>query len=294
MTARRDPDALGRRVRPIRWGGREAAGAGTASLRAPAIASLPWFDQAAFIGQFAPELARLAGTRISLRPAPAPEQPVDLVRVLDARNKAVAVSLDLERPAIGQLLERMFGGSVQDGPPGRDQLALLSPAAASWRGLSSCLSRAFHAGLGAALGQAPPAPAPVARIAGVAIDGPGSRLWFLIAIDGAVARLALACRDLAAEAAVATPEQAERVPVDTPSAWAERAARMVNLVDLAVGIRLSEQQLPLAAVLALGPGSILPIDRPRELVLIVDGKPLRRFDMAALAPPGVPGVEVTP
>jgi flagellar motor switch/type III secretory pathway protein FliN len=275
----------GSQVRPIRWGnGHLARAASAVPASPPMVPVLPWFDTAGFVGQFAPELARVVGTRISVRPTPAPDaqQPVSLIRILDARSSTVEVSLDLDRASIGYLLERMFGGGSRDGAPIRDALSHLSPTAASWRGLSACLAQAFRAGLAAALDQAPPAPVGVTRIAEAAVDGPHARLWFALAVDGASGWLVLACRDLEGEAASPKPASPFQAVTDAPSAWSDRAAQMVNRIELEVAIRLSEQRVPLSTILALAPGSILPIDRPRDLVLLVDGKPWRRFDTAAL------------
>jgi flagellar motor switch/type III secretory pathway protein FliN len=288
MTRAGDSMADSRRIRPIKWGAHgPAARLGDAIKRPQAPVDLPWFDGAAFLGQFAPELSRLIGVRVSLRPAPAPDgsAPVRLVRLFEARTGAGGVALDLDRTTVCLLLEKMFGGAVEAGPPTRDVLSLLSPAAASWRSLSSCVSQAFRAGLGAALGGAPPSPEPVARIAETPVEGPHVRLWYALSVEGVAGWLALACRDPAAVPDAASAPGTGAGTADTPAAWADRAARMVGTIDLPVGVRLCELRLPLATILSLGPGSILPIERPRELVLIVDGKPWRHFDAAALAAP---------
>jgi flagellar motor switch/type III secretory pathway protein FliN len=242
----------------------------------------PWFDSAAFVAQFAPDLSRTIGTRVQLRAAPAPEEAARLVRILEAQNSETGIALDLDRTMIALLLERMCGGGIQPGAAPRDVLSLLSPMAASWRGLSACLSQALRAGLAAAMAKAPPAALPVSRIEEVALDGPGTRLWYALGMDGASGWLALVVRDLAAEAAALPPGPGVQPLPETPSAWSERTARFLDDIELPVGVRLSEQRLPLASVLALAPGSILPIDRPRALVLIVDGKPWRQVETRQL------------
>lgn len=161
-----------------------------------AVPALP--DALALVAGFAPELSRLFGYRIGLRPLEDTPGMDGLVLAEVGRlslpgsggHAAGHMILAIDRASLSRLLDRMFGARPDAGPPA-DMLARLPPQSGSWlslaRLLGDALARAIQAGSAFALpGGSFAPPSRVAPLAEQPADGlrPQDRLLFRLDSGG--------------------------------------------------------------------------------------------------------------
>ncbi|WP_448581896.1 hypothetical protein [Thermaurantiacus sp.] len=245
---------------------------------APARPSLPpdLVDAPAFIATVGPDLTRLIGARVSLCATDWPEPVPDLVEVARLALAGCGLRILLDEDALEAMIEAMFGGALSTSPR-RAKSLRLAPSSGTWVAAARLIGQAIGAGLAASgqtrVGEAQPG----ARILASPADCAVPHLWFDLLVAGRQGMLALASvpADTATAAVpepVASPppgkvQAGQRIPDD----WRARAVRLVRAVDVAVGVRIAELSLPLAEVVALRCGSILPIEPPATLGLTVEG-----------------------
>jgi hypothetical protein len=284
-----------RALRPLAWPRAETPSGPPHETTAPPPPAISgWFDAASFIGRFGPEVSRAIGARLSLRRVAGPEagEAVPLIAIGGAALGGRALSVELDRATIAVLLERMFGAPS---PSPHDLLAGLSPASGSWKGLAHLLGEALVSAL-AGSGGTPSRFAPARRIEAAASAPGAGRIWFALDFAGAAGWLALSGEEpVAVEAASpdpAEPAPAPRraVPAGGPPlaaagpAWRTRAGALARQLDVTVGARIAEIRVPLATLLSLKVGAVLPIERPRLLMLTVDGAPFRPLETPEMHP----------
>lgn len=242
-------------------------------------------DAPAFIGTVGPDLTRLIGARVSLRAMGWPDPLPELVEVgrLALADRALRILLDQD--ALEAMVEAMFGGSPSASPH-RASILRLPPASGTWMAAGRLIGRAIGAGL-AASGSPPLREAePAGRILADLADPSVPHLWFDLLVAGRPGMMALAAVPGAAPAASSGPAEPEAglaVPPPAgmtqprhagrpvPADWRARAVRLARSVDVEVGVRIAELRLPLADVVGLRTGSILPIEPPTSLGLTVEG-----------------------
>ncbi|WP_194744617.1 FliM/FliN family flagellar motor switch protein [Thermaurantiacus tibetensis] len=245
-------------------------------------------DLPAFIGSVAPDLTRLIGARVSLRARGWPEECPDLVEIVRLPLAGQSMRILLDQDALEAMVEAMFGGTPSMSPH-RATILRLPPSSGTWVAAGRLISQAMAAGLAASGTRPTGAAVPPPRILAEPADRSVPHLWFDLLVAGRPGSLALSpvpAPNTAAPSAgvdgqaaeppaAARADAAARQPATPDSAeWRARAMRLARSVEMAVGVRVAELRLPLAEVLALKPGSILPIAPPASLGLTVEGEPL--------------------
>lgn len=243
---------------------------------------LPGLDAASIAATFGPEISRLAGIRISARAMPvAPPASGQMLHICRLRLKAAeiirAIDIDLPATTAAQLMERLFGGSAsQSATASVESLTLLPPGSGSWATLcghlAQALTRAFEAS-GLPAGGGPILP-PRAVIGAAS---PTADFALALDIDGTAAALHFTVEPLPVA-------QSPETPPD-PALWRRRAQARTFDVELPVTLRLTESRVALASVAPLRAGDILPLERPRTLDLLVDGRRIGRLPAEAFLPP---------
>ncbi len=299
---------------PLAWprvepSARPAAPAATTSDSAPPPL-VAWIEAPAFAALAGPEATRLFGFRLSLRPAatpPAAAGPESLVAVATVETGAGRIALGMDRHAIGTALERMFGASDLPASTPAAALASLAPASGSWLAFASLLADALGRALSGCSLPCTTPPSPVSRLNPLPAATAQDCQWFALDAGGTAGWLALT-RSPAADRAAAghghlsesagegderhgrTPaEPAATAPSQKPGpgeAWQARAGALARGIELPVGVRIAELRLPLNEAMRLAVGSVLPIDRPRLLMLSVDGVPWRPIETPHTQPDG--------
>ncbi len=280
---------MARATRPMVWPREEETTLPPEPPPPPAIAG--WIDAASFVGRFGPEFSRALGARLSLRRAAGTTTDAPLIALGEAESAGRRFAIALDRATIATLLERMFGAET---PSPHDHLAALSPASASWKALAHLVGDALTTALAEA--GAPAARfTPAHRIEPAPPAPTGGRLTFALDLAGAPGLLALAGTEAipAASADASPPPAGAASPLPpaghqprsaTGPAWRARAAALARTLDVTVGARIAEFPLPLATLAALKVGDILPIERPRLLMLTVDGLPYRPLGLPEANP----------
>lgn len=280
------------------------------ALAAPAATPPPpvvqWIEAPAFAALAGPEATRLLGFRLSLRPTatpPAAAGPESLLAVAMADTGVGRLALGMDRHAIGTALERMFGASGLSGSSPVGALAALAPASGSWMAFAGLVADALGRALNASNLPCATPPSPVGRLNPLPAAVAQDCQWFALDVAGTAGWLALTRSPVAGRATAghghpcATPGEGEdqangttpaqssltiplrerRKPVPEED-WQARAAALARTIELPVGVRIAELRLPLTDAMHLAVGSVLPIDRPRLLMLSVDGVPWRPID----------------
>lgn len=234
----------------------------------PPVPQRPFVDAVGFASGFAPDAATRLGFRIALRPVPA-EPRARLVRLAACDLGGATAVLAADPPLVEALVARLFGapGSSRPLPPAAP--AGLPAASSGWQCLGRLLGQAFAAGLAAA--DCPAGPARAAARVELLDPVPADACWFAADPGTGPGWLVLArIAPRAGEAAAGT-DRAEEPGRRAPSPWQERAAALIRCIDLPVGVRIAELRMPLAEVAMLGVGALIPIERPAQLLLSVDG-----------------------
>ncbi len=266
----------------VEWRPEAAQAPAPAAPPPPPVLPAGLVDVPAFIGTVGPDLTRLIGARVSLRAMGWPEPLPDLIEVARLLLADRALRILLDEDALDAMIEAMFGGSPSSSPH-RATILRLPPTSGTWVAAGRLIGRAIGAGLGAS-GWPPAREAePAGRILAVPADPSVAHLWFDLLVAGRPGVLALATAPEPAPAAP-PPSSAQPVPGATasvppvsrserpvPADWRDRAIRLARAVDVAVGVRIAELRLPLAEVIGLRAGSILPIEPPETLGLTVEG-----------------------
>ncbi|WP_448580051.1 FliM/FliN family flagellar motor C-terminal domain-containing protein [Thermaurantiacus sp.] len=275
-----------------------------------------WIDAPAFAALAGPEATRLVGFRFSLRPAstpPAAAGPESLLAVATAETVAGRIALGMDRHAIGTALERMFGASDLPASTPAAALASLAPGSGSWMAFASLLTDVLARALGGCNLPLTAPPLPARRLSPLPATSAEDCQWFALDAAGMAGWLALTRTPAAGRAAgdghpSATAGEGDAghgtIPADPPTiapsqkpepgqAWQARAMALARGIELPVGVRIAELRLPLEEAMRLAVGSVLPIDRPRLLMLSVDGVPWRPIEppQGQPAPQGEQGGE---
>lgn len=294
--------------------------AGLAADAAPMPAPVPradWIEAAAFAGVAGPEITRLLGFRLSLRPVAAPPAaagPETLIALAEAATPAGQLCVGLDRRTVGLVLDRMFGAREPGSPGASDRLSGLAPACGSWLALAGLVAQALGQPLRECGLAGPARPRPAGRIAPMGHAAAADCQWFAVDLAGDGGWLAIT-RSRVVPATLAEPAEAEPLadselhearplaaevnpraassarPGSGPASgadrggWPARASALAQAIELPVGVRIAEIRLPLDQAMRLTVGQILPIDRPRLLMLSVDGVPWRQL-------PGLPAPDL--
>jgi hypothetical protein len=243
---------------PLHWP-KVARRPAQADLAPQTSACPPWLEPGALGALLALPLAVLAGRRLAVRPAEGARM-ADAVLIARLEGQGASLLLAADAPLADGLITLLFGGTGSGG-----DLPPLAPASASWATLCTLIAGAVASAIVAlegpplrvATGNRPATipPAPAAWIA-----------WTIDALAGPAHSLHLGHIEAQSEPAPA--------PGETPARWARRVAARAQQVELPVRLRLAEWRLSVARIAALRPGDVLPIQRPRDLAVIVDGTPI--------------------
>lgn len=230
------------------------------------------FDGPAFAAKLASELSRMLGTRIGIRPAAEEENTLDdnlvaLATIGLPNNSLVEVALG-DR-LTGLIVERVFGTRLTPsaeiaGTRARE----LAPGTATWRAISTLFGKlaadALQAG-GIVPDQKrlrlPP------RVADAASSLGAQTAFFRVTLGEEECWMRLAAREEAAR-------QPEPEKIRQAMLWRLRAEAGTRRIPMLVALHMPEKRVPLSQVLALRPGDVLPIERPRALTLVVNGEAL--------------------
>jgi len=268
-----------------------------------AVPALP--EPTGFVAMLAPELSRLFGYRIGLKPlteADTAKAQVALAEVGRLQIAATATSaagnllLAADRISLSRLLDRMFG-SRPEADENIDTLAGLPPQSGSWLSLARLMGEALARAVQA--GQAAGSPivgafTPHGRVAPPA-DHPSDGLWasdrLLFRLDTGEQEGLLSLRRVRKPVPLSpglspTPEPGTEManPIDLPH-WRSRTRELALGLDMPVTLKLGELRMPLARVAALRPGDIVPLARPRALSVMVAGQKLASLPAALLEDP---------
>ncbi|MCS6987006.1 MAG: hypothetical protein NZM40_06175 [Sphingomonadaceae bacterium] len=202
--------------------------------------------------------------------------------VAEAKTPAGLVRLGLDRPTAALALERIFGAPDLIPPEPPERLADLVPASASWETLTTLLAEAMAPALAEAGLPPTEPPVPASRLGPLDLAGPVESQGFALELGGRPGHLALTLAPAAPAGRAATadgpataaPEPQHGPPASDP--WQARIARLARQIELPIGLRIAELRLPVETVARLEVGSLIPIARPRLLMLSVDGVPWRR------------------
>jgi flagellar motor switch/type III secretory pathway protein FliN len=246
------------------------------SAETPPSALAGALDMSALAAAFGPELARLAGARITAHSGPAKSK----APILHLASVALAQPADLSAIALGapadsaaHLLERLFGARPGKGAPSPAGVETLPPGSAAWATLCRILVQALIRSLPAA-NAAPSAPARLPDRPRALASEPAFQLD--LDIEGVSATLSVALDP----ARPAPPPSARDI-----AGWRQRAGARVLDLDLPVALRLAERRIGLADLACLRAGDILPLDRPDEVDLLAGGRCIARLPAASLLPP---------
>ncbi len=266
--------------------------------------SLPLPDPLGLASLLAPELSRLFGHRIGLKPCgadPVPSQPplAEVGRLpvpATALHGGGAYVIAFDRASLGTLLDRMFGAGREPAAMA-DSLASLPPQSGSWKSLARLVGQALVRALqGAGVVSDRPAafvqPSRVAPPAEQPTDGlrPQDRLLFQLDLADSPGWLSLRAAP-AARPPVDRPHP-DRPLLVPPEAgdpaspgnrnWGRRARDFALDLEWPVSMEVGEIPMPIGAVAALRVGDILPLDRPETISVLVSGKPLAQVAAADL------------
>lgn len=293
--------------RPVRWpeatteppaATSPQARAAAAAAATPPAETLPHgpfgIAPSSLVDEAAPELAQALGLRLSLALVP-PESgdDPDTAGRADRWAPLAILSragerhlLELDPPLVTLLLEIALGGDPRLGGhapvPGRQT--------AGWAMLATMLSGALAGACNRCLsGGARVSAEAVAQASAVGGAEERGRLALRLDTEGGGGILSL--RRLPHEAphgarpsAAAAPAAAAGPAASADGgAWRARAQALAAEVETEVTLQLGEIRMPLAALLRLGPGDMLPIERPRLLRLVSGGRVISTMPATALA-----------
>lgn len=228
-------------------------------------------DKEMMAARLGPELSRLLGTRVSVRTTKSEDNTLDtplvtLTSIVADLGSTVNIALGDE--IVGVIIERMFGARMVPEPAAAAKAARsLAPGTATWMTASRLLATLLITAMGEGGIIVRRRPVFPLRVASAPSPVGAQTVTFKIEFDQLTSWLRVA--------AWPAPEEEEEKDTEAElQRWRKRAEQGTQLVPLEVALRLPERRMPLAKALALRPGDILPLERPRILTLIVDGQPM--------------------